>query len=76
MNWKIVAVVFLVVCFVETTYIVGTVISYNLQVDKSNECYYDICGDYPDAFYEESICTCYDYDVFGDYIIAEEKYMR
>lgn len=75
-NWKIVAIIFIVLFVVETLFWIWSTAIYNSELDKNNECLYDICGDYVDAWYEEDICTCYEYDMTGDLIVAKNKYMK
>ena len=44
--------------------------------DRANQCLYNICAKYPQAYYEEDVCTCYEYDVLGNYQVAKEVYMK
>jgi len=43
---------------------------------KMEECYYDICNGYSEAWVDGNICYCYDYDVMGNLNIVDEKYMK
>lgn len=75
-NWKSIAIIFII--------LFGLLLAYNLwaigyvlsEEKKVNECFYDICEYYPDAEYDDNLCTCYDYDTFGDLIVAKQKYMK
>jgi hypothetical protein len=41
-----------------------------------NVCYYDICSGYIDAWWEEGVCYCYDYDLLGQLEVAKTEYMK
>lgn len=43
----------------------------NKEYDRLIECYYDVCGEYADAEYENKVCFCYDYDVIGNLVITK-----
>ncbi len=75
-NWKVVAIIFLALFLVENFYLGWALWSVGVEDDKINECYYDICSDYPDAEYLEDVCFCYDYDVLGELRVVETEYMR
>ena len=76
MNWKLIAVIFIVIAILESILICYSLISYSNQIKETNECFWDICGDYPDAQYDNGICSCIDYDMFGNEIISHTEYMR
>lgn len=76
MNWKILAIVFIILFALETLYI-GWSVSYVMKEERlTNDCFYNICADYPDAYYLEGVCTCYDYDMLGNLVPATTKYMK
>lgn len=75
-KWKTIAIIFIILFVIETTYVIWEVNVYFNEVDKKNECYYDICNGYPDAYYEADVCTCYNYDMFGSLQIAKEEWMK
>jgi len=75
-KWKTIAIIFIILFTVETLCLVTLNIIYASDEKKMNECYYDICEGYPDAYYESNICQCYGYDMFGELVITKEKYMR
>ena len=65
MNWKTIAIIFITLFVIETSFFVW---SYTLVLNEEKqtmECYYEICEDYADAWFEEGLCTCYDYDNLG-----------
>lgn len=76
MSWKTVAIIFIVLFLVETIFIGWSIFYYNKEQENQNICWYDICGAYPDAIYENNICTCYDYDIFDNLVVAKTKYMK
>ena len=65
----------MIIFVLETSFLFWGLHLYNKEYENTNICYYDICSDYPDAFYSEEVCTCYDYDLFGEYAVAKEEYM-
>ena len=75
-TWQIIAVI----SWFITGSLIGLIIwSYNDLVDeeeKTYECYYEICTDNYDAFYENNVCTCYDLDIMGEYVVDKQKYMK
>jgi len=75
-KWKNMAIILFIIVVLETLFIIW---AYSLAVQEEEntyECFYEICEDYPDAFYESPVCSCYDYDVMGNLIVAKEKYMK
>ncbi len=75
-KWRTIAVVCMVITFLIILFNIINYVSYEKETDKINECYYDICNDYPDADYLDDVCYCYDYDVLGELVVADTKYMR
>ena len=74
--WKVTAIIFLVLFLLETSFFIWSVWIVTKEEQKDLTCYYDICADYPDAYREGNVCSCYDYDMLGDYVIAKEKLMK
>ena len=71
MNWKAIAIVFIILFLLETAYIGYSINYYNQEVENQNECFYDICSTYPDAYYELGICYCIDeYNNWGNGILV------
>ena len=75
-GWKIIAIIFMILFVIETAWIVYSINSYQISADKSNNCLYNLCKEYPDAYYESNICYCYDYDLLGELVIAKIEYME
>ena len=75
-NWKRLAIIFMVVCFLETSFFVWAYYTATAEENKLNECYYEICSEYPEAILEDSICSCYDTDLLGNYIIEKQEWMK
>jgi hypothetical protein len=77
MNWKILAIILLVIVLLENGLIFWGYAS-NSQVEKeTNICYYDVCEDYSNAYYDSSnkVCDCYESDLMGNEVIAKSEYM-
>ena len=74
-TWKIIAIVFMTLFIVETAFIGWSVSIYYDELEMTNECYYEFCKDYPTADLIDGICTCYDYDLLGDFEAVDYKIM-
>ena len=75
-KWKVTAIIFIILFTLETLYFIWA-IKYTLdEENKTLECYYEICEDYPDAWREGDLCYCYDYDVMGELTLAKTKVMK
>jgi len=74
-KWKSIAIIFIILFVLETSLFVW---AYSLSVKEEKmimECYYDICEDYPDAYFEENLCSCIGYDLWGEEIVSKQEYM-
>lgn len=75
-TWKTIAIIILILFIIENFIIIYGIYLIEKEEKLTYECYYDICEEYPDALYEEPLCTCYDYDLMGDYVIAKQKILE
>ena len=76
MNWKVIAIIFMTLFILETAWIgLGWWLIVQ-EENQTNECYYNICADYPEALYESNVCYCYDYDLLGEFVVVETEYMK
>ena len=75
-TWKTIAIIFIILFVLGSSFIIYSLVDYNKEIDKANTCWYDICSEYPEAYYELDVCTCYEYDMFGEFIEAKTKYMK
>lgn len=73
--WKTLAIIFIILFILETSYVSWSIWVYEQQIQKTNQCYYDICEGYPDAWYQDGLCTCYEYDLMGESVVAKQKLM-
>ena len=75
--WKTIAIIFIILFTFETIYVVYSVSVYNQGIKNQNICFYDICANYPDAYYDSDnkVCSCYDYDVLGNEQVSFTQYM-
>ena len=74
MNWKALAIIFLILFIVETAFVVWS-IYYTMREDaKLGDCYYNFCQGSYDAKYTGGVCTCYDLDMMGNYVVNKTKY--
>ena len=75
-NWKVIAIVFIILFILENSFFGWALwVDAELTAD-TNECYYDICADYPDAQLIGSVCTCYDKDLMGNSVAATTKVIK
>lgn len=75
-GWKIMAIIELVLLIVGIGFLWLSLHIANQEVEKQNICYYDLCGEYIDAWYSENICYCYEEDVLGTLVVAKSQYMK
>jgi len=75
MNWKIIAIIFMILFLIETSLVIWSFWYASRENERAYECLYDICSDNYDAWYEDEVCTCYDLDMFGEYVVSKTKYM-
>ena len=74
-GWKNIAIVFIILFSLLVLFYVWVYWSVGIEDDKINECFYDICSESIDAEYLANVCSCYDYDVLGNVIVAKTEYM-
>ena len=75
-NWKIIAIIFIVLFLVETSFFIFSIAVAKIENNKIKNCYYEICEDYPEAELIDDICYCYDYDLLGQPVLAKEKWIK
>jgi len=75
-GWKTLAVVIITLFVLENLFISWAMVSSYQDGVKLNECYYDICSDYPEATLESNVCFCYDLDMLGEYKIAKTEIIK
>ena len=74
-KWKIVAIVFISLFVLETSFLLWGMYLVDKEERLTMECYYEVCEDYPSAYFEDDLCSCIDYDVLGYEIIPKQEYM-
>lgn len=76
-GWKTTAIIFIILFILTWILIIWGMNMVDNDEENLNECYYNVCGDYPDAYYEENFCYCYEYGVFsGELEITKTEYMK
>ena len=75
-TWKTIAIIFIVLFILETAWICLGWYILITEENKTNECYYNVCSDYPEATYESGVCTCYDYDLMGEFIPVKTQLIK
>jgi hypothetical protein len=77
-TWKTIAIIFIVLFTLETLVWIWGITAYYQELEDTNVCYYDICSEYPDAWYEvdTKVCSCYDYGLLGDLEVVKQEYMK
>lgn len=74
-GWKVTAIIFIVLFVLENLLLGYGFYLVNEDDKKFNECYYEICEEFPEATYESGICTCYQYNEYGNYEINKTTLM-
>lgn len=75
-KWKTIAIIFIILFTLETSLIIWGITLINEEEENINECYYNICNGYPDAYLFENVCYCYDYDDKDELVVVETNYMN
>lgn len=74
-GWKAVAIVFFCLFIIETFGMVWFFDMAYEEIEKEGKCLYDICEEYPQAYYELDVCSCYGYDENNELILEKTKTM-
>ena len=75
-GWKILAIVFIILFVIENLYLAWGFILLAQDDQKIDACYYEVCSDYPEAWYEDNLCTCFNLDFnTGEYVAAKTELM-
>tara|TARA_R100000789_G_scaffold30675_1_gene34368 strand:+ start:84 stop:326 length:243 start_codon:yes stop_codon:yes gene_type:complete len=76
-GWKVTAIIFIIITILFSAFMVLSISLYNEEQEFTNECYYNICEDYNDAYYDvwERTCTCYNINYDGEYSVEKVKYL-
>ena len=74
--WKAIAITFGISFILMVLINLLSIATQIKESERTNQCYYEVCEGYPEATLIEDICSCYDYDLIGDLVVAKEKYMR
>jgi hypothetical protein len=75
-GWKILAIVLLIIVIIENLFFAWGYMIVEKEAKQTRECYYGICANYPDAYVEDGVCFCYDYDNLGQLIVAKTEIIR
>ena len=75
-GWKTTAIIFIILFGVLLAYNIWAISYVFKEEARTNECYYNVCSDYVDAWYSEKICYCYENDLLGNQITAKTKVME
>ncbi len=75
-NWKMIAIMSIIINIIMIVLWIWVYMDIIQEEEKTYECYYEVCDGYQDAWYENNVCTCYELDVMGNYVVEKEKYMR
>lgn len=74
--WKVLAIVFASLFILETLFIIWGVAIANREERVMEECYYDVCAEYPNSDIDGNVCYCYDYDLLGQLMIAKTTLIK
>ena len=76
-GWKITALIFIGIFIIESLFI-GYIFKAGFEaIENENACYFDICEDNADAYYDDynKLCYCYDYNMLGELEVVETELM-
>lgn len=78
MSWKAIAIIFIVIQVLEIVLVISfigyAIYLVNEEEEQKDQCYYNICEDYPEAEVVDGLCYCYDYNEEGnDFVLAKTK---
>ena len=73
--WKSLAIILLVLIIEENLLIGWGMYELEKEEKETYNCYYNTCSENYDADYSEGICTCYDLDMVGNYVIVKTEYL-
>jgi len=62
MKWKTIAIIFIILFIVETVFFGWAMYIGQQEINKENDCIYNVCADYSSYIYDgyNSLCSCYD----------------
>jgi hypothetical protein len=77
-NWKVFALILLGILIA-----LGLIMWLGYATEKKTQektmnCYYNICSEYPEAQFDSTLnlCSCYDYDVLGKLKVGKQIYLK
>jgi len=73
--WKTLAIILIFIIIIETLAFAYIIYLGTKEINNEYECLYTICGEYPQAFYDDLVCSCYDYDIMGNLQVIKTEYM-
>jgi len=74
-GWKITSLVFISLFLFTWAWIGFGIYLIEQEEEQTMTCYYDFCEEYPEADFIEGVCTCYEEDNLGDYIVAQQVWL-
>jgi len=75
-TYKVLAIVLLVILILENLFIGWGIYLVAEEENQFNECAYETCAGSTDAWVEDNVCYCYDYDELGELVISSKTYMK
>ena len=75
-KWKVTAIVFITLFTLLVAWIILGLVLIAQDTAKQEECFYNVCSDYPDAWIEGNICSCYDYDLLGELQVVHTEVIK
>jgi len=75
-TWKVLAIIFITLFILETAFVIWGMMLVSNEEAKTEECYYEVCRDYPDAWLEGNICSCFEYDILGNLVVSKTELIK
>ena len=73
-NWKVTAIIFIVYSILLTSLFIWGYIIITEEEGSINKCYYNTCNQYPEAYWDAGVCSCYDYNEDGELEVVKTLY--
>jgi len=73
--WKTIAIILFIILVLLISFITWGFHLLEEEEEKMNECYYNVCEGYAQAYYEEGVCTCYNLGDDGYWTEGKTQYI-
>ncbi len=75
-TWRIACIFFIMLVVLASTIMLWANFYASSEIERMEECWYDVCSEYDDSELYGNDCYCYNFNEDGDYEIVFEKYIK